>query len=97
MAVKDINDLYQQLSADENFNGLFNSPEEFASTMQNMSSERQQAFYDKLVSGTQISNVDFTNALKKKEEGSSTFESLSVGSKPNEPIQKVNIPMPEMP
>ena len=97
MAVKDINDLYQQLSADENFNGLFSSSEEFASTMQNMSPERQQAFYDKLVSGTQISNIDFTNALKKKEEGSSTFESLSVGSKPFEPIQKTTIAMPELP
>jgi hypothetical protein len=97
MAVKDINDLYQQLSADENFSGLFSSPEEFADTMQSMSSDRQQAFYDKLVSGTQISNVDFTNALKKKDEASSTFESLSVGSKPNEPIEKVTIQMPEPP
>ena len=97
MAVKDINDLYQQLSADENFNGLFNSPEDFASTMQNMSSERQQAFYDKVVSGSQISNVDFSNVLKKKDEANSTFESLSVGSKPGEPVQKIDVSVPEMP
>jgi hypothetical protein len=95
MAVRDINDLYQQLSADENFSGLFNSPEEFAETMQSMSSDRQQAFYDKLVSGTQISNVDFTNALKKKEEEGFTFEFLSAGSKPKEGIEKLDIKVPE--
>lgn len=95
MAVRDINDLYQQLSADENFSGLFNSPEEFAETMQSMSSDRQQAFYDKLVSGTQISNVDFTNALKKKEEEGFTFESLSAGSSPKEGVEKLDIKVPE--
>lgn len=96
MAVRDINDLYQQLSADENFTSLFTNEEDFAETMQSMSSDRQQAFYDKIVSGTQISNVDFSKALKKKKEEGFTFESLSVGSNPSEPVEKIDVKVPEL-
>jgi len=87
MAIRNVNDLYTQLSQSEDFAALFSSPEDFATTLQSMSPERQEAFYNKLGVEAQVSKDDFLSTLKKKDESAdSLFTSPSDGGEQPGPV-----------
>lgn len=90
MAIRNVDDLYNELSSNENFSGLFSSPEDFASSMEAMSPERRDAFFQKTGLESQISKVDFDNALKKKDASISNLR-LAGDSQ----AEKTNTPQPK--
>ena len=61
MAIRNVDDLYNELSSNENFSGLFSSPEDLASSLQSMSPERRDSFFEKMGASEQVSKVDFDN------------------------------------
>lgn len=67
MAIRNVDDLYNELSSNENFSGLFSSSDDLASSLQSMSPEKRDSFFEKMGASEQISKVDFDNVLKKKD------------------------------
>ncbi|NBW34830.1 MAG: hypothetical protein EBR30_07395 [Cytophagia bacterium] len=90
MAISNVDDLYNELSSNENFSGLFANPEDFATALEGMSPERRDAFFEKLGASEQISKVDFDNVLKKKENSLSNLQ-LDGDNQPT----KANTPQPK--
>ena len=90
MAIRNVDDLYNELSSNESFSGLFSSPEEFAQTMESMSPERREAFFRKNGLESQISKVDFDNALKKKDASISNLRLVG-----DSQAEETNTPQPK--
>jgi hypothetical protein len=74
MAIRNVDDLYNELSSDENFSGLFTSSEDFATALGGMSPERRDAFFEKTGLTEQVSKVDFDKVLKKKDDSLSNLQ-----------------------
>ena len=94
MAISNVDDLYNELSSNENFSGLFANPEDFATALEGMSPERRDAFFEKLGASEQISKVDFDNVLKKKENSLSNLQldGDNQPTKTNTPQSKPSVP-----
>ena len=79
---KDINELYDQLSADENFKLYkFSSPDEFRGYLENASPDTKEILYRGFVEDKGISQDEFDNLLvKKKDSGRTGILSSALGS-----------------
>lgn len=99
MAIRNVDDLYNELSSNESFSSLFTSPEEFANTMQAMSPDRREAFASKYGLEGQISAVDFDKAVKKKDDSLSNLQldGDNKGKKANTPQPKPTVSSPLQP
>ena len=81
MAIQNINELYDQLSSNENFSSLnFNSSDEFKSYLEELPEDKKQKFYNAWLDDQDISKEQFDTLLKKKESGSTGILSSALGS-----------------
>jgi len=101
MAIQNINELYDQLSSNENFSSFnFGSSDEFKSYLQELPEDKKQKFYNVWLQDQDVSKEQFDSLLKKKEPArtgilSSALGSIDLGS-PSVSEPQAIVPAPEV-
>lgn len=85
MAIQNINELYDQLSSNENFSSFnFGSSDEFKSYLQELPEDKKQKFYNVWLQDQDVSKEQFDSLLKKEPARtgilSSALGSIDLGS-----------------
>lgn len=81
MAIQNINELYDQLSSNENFSSFnFGSSDEFKSYLQELPEDKKQKFYNVWLQDQDVTKEQFDSLLKKKEPARTGILSSALGS-----------------
>jgi hypothetical protein len=81
MAIQNINELYDKLSANENFSEFnFGSADDFKLYLEELPEQKKEKFYNAWLEDEDISKDQFENLVKKKETGRTGILSSALGS-----------------